>query len=246
MPVKHLVIPDVQARPGVPLNHLEWIGKYIKEKRPEVIVCLGDFADMSSLSSYDVGKRSFEGRRYRKDVDVVRRAMDLLLDPIRHTNRYNPRLVLTLGNHENRISRAVDSDPKLEGTIGLEDLQYEKAGWQVCPFLKPCKINGVHYCHFFPSGILGRPCTTARKILSTYHVSCVAGHQQGRDVAYALRGDGKRLTGIIAGSCYQHDESYLTPLSNNCWRGIVVLHEVKDGTFDEMFVSLRYLRRKYK
>ena len=32
---------------------------------------------------------------------------------------------------------------------------------------------------------------------------------------------------------------------NNHWRGLVVLHEVKDGQFDEMFVSLDYLRKKY-
>ena len=61
--MKHLVIPDVQAKPGVPLEHLDWLGQYIVAKKPDVVVCLGDFADMESLSSYDVGKRSYEGRR---------------------------------------------------------------------------------------------------------------------------------------------------------------------------------------
>jgi hypothetical protein len=32
---------------------------------------------------------------------------------------------------------------------------------------------------------------------------------------------------------------------NTHWRGIVVLHDVQDGQFDEMFVSLKYLRKKY-
>lgn len=246
-PISHFVITDCQVKDDVPLEHLTWCGKYIAEKQPNVVVCLGDFADMPSLGNYDKGKKSYEGRRYRKDIDAARRGMDLLLSPIRKSigRSYRPKLILTLGNHEDRISRAIEEDAKLDGTIGLSDLEYEKAGWQVVPYLKPIKLNGVTFCHYFPSGVMGRPCTTARKILSTYHSSCVAGHQQGREVAYAKRGDGKMLTAIIAGSFYQHNEDYLTHLANKCWRGCIMLHEVRDGQFDEMFVSLSFLRRKF-
>ena len=65
------VVPDVQARDGLAYPHLAAYGEYIAAKRPDAIVHLGDHADMSSLSSYDKGKRSFEGRRYRKDIDAV-------------------------------------------------------------------------------------------------------------------------------------------------------------------------------
>lgn len=246
MPKKHVFIPDCQVKPGVSLDHLTWAGKYIAEKRPDVIVCGGDFADMPSLSSYDKpGSKQYEGRRYQKDVDAARRGMELLLEPIARARSYKPRLVLVLGNHEDRISRAVETDARLLGTIGLDDLRYQEAGWQVVPFRKPIKIDGTFYCHYFPSGVMGRPCTSARKVLTTFHVSCIAGHQQGRDVAYAKRGDGRFLTAIIAGSFYQHDEEYLGPLANVCWRGIVMLNEVRDGQFDEMFVSLGYLRRRH-
>ena len=44
----HIVIPDVQAKPGVPLDHLTWGGNYIAEKKPDAIICIGDFADMPS------------------------------------------------------------------------------------------------------------------------------------------------------------------------------------------------------
>jgi len=140
----------------------------------------------------------------------------------------------------------VEGDAGLQGTISIKDLGYEKAGWKVHPFLEVVRIGGVHFSHFFPSGVIGRPCTTARKIINTYHVSCVAGHQQGREVAYAKRGDGANITAIIAGSFYQHDEDYLTPMANKCWRGVLMLHEVRDGQFDEMFVSLDFLKRRYR
>ena len=82
-PRKHIVIPDCQVRPDVELSHLTWIGNYIAAKHPDVVVNLGDFADMPSLSSYDVGKASAEGKRYAKDVEAAKFGMDLLMEPIR-------------------------------------------------------------------------------------------------------------------------------------------------------------------
>lgn len=230
----------------MPTEHLAWAGRYAAEKQPDNIICIGDFADVPSFSTWDApGSLASEGRRYKKDLEAVWRAMELFMAPIAKVPRYNPQLDLTLGNHEHHITRQVERDPRFEGIISLEDLRYEEFGWNVHPFLQPVVIDGFHYAHYFPSGIMGRPCTNARKLLNTYHVSCIAGHQQGREVAYAKRGDGRMLLAIIAGSFYQHKESYLTPLANRCWQGLVMLHETCDGEADEMFVSLRYLRRKY-
>jgi hypothetical protein len=77
-------------------------------------------------------------------------------------------------------------------------------------------------------------------------MSAYAGHQQGRDIAYSQRADGGDMTAIISGSFYQHDEEYLNPFTNNHWRGMYFLHEVKDGSFDEMALSLNYLQRRFK
>ena len=84
--MKHLVIPDCQIRPGDNVEFLRCIGRYIVKKQPDVIINLGDFADMCSLSTYDQGKRSFEGRRYIADYASARSAMAALLQPI---NEYN-------------------------------------------------------------------------------------------------------------------------------------------------------------
>lgn len=251
---KHLIIPDCQIRPGDNLAFLHRIGEYIVEKKPDVIVCIGDFADMPSLSSYDVGKKSFEGRRYKNDVEAVHEAMSILLEPMQDYNHrrvvnkkavYKPRMILTLGNHEHRIERAVNADPKLEGVLETGDLAYHEFGWEVYPFLDVVVVDGVAYSHYFTSGVLGRPATSAAAQLAKKHMSCVAGHQQGLQISMAQRADGRRLTSIIAGSCYEHDEDYLGPQGNQHWRGILVLHEVNDGQFDHMPVSLDYLKKKY-
>ena len=248
------MIPDCQVRIGVPLDHLLALGNYIVAKKPDIIVQIGDFADMPSLSSYDIGKKSFEGRRYTLDISAAKEAMEILLKPLNdynekaqknHEKQYHPRKILTLGNHEDRITRAIDSDPKLDGTLSLQDLGYEEFGWEVYPFLQPVVVEGIAFSHYFPSGQLGRPAVSARAIIQRYHQSCVAGHLQGRDVAYGKRADGRSITAIIAGSFYQHDEDYLSPLGNQHWRGVYMLHEVDDGQFDEMPISVGYLLRNY-
>lgn len=249
---KHLVIPDTQVKYGQDFEFLRWIGQYIVDKKPDTVVHLGDFADMESLSSYDVGKKSFEGKRYLLDIEAAHKAMETLLEPLKAYNEkakrnkeklYKPRLVLTLGNHEERIYRAVNNDPKLEGLLSYDDLPYKD--WEVHEYLKPVFIDGVAYSHYFPTGVLGRPATSASAMVSKLHMSCIAGHQQGKQVAYGKRPDGSTITCIIAGSCYLHDEGYLDPQSNKHWRGVIMLHEVENGSFDEMFCSLNYLRGKY-
>lgn len=250
----HCVIPDCQVKDGVDLSYLTWVGKYLVDKKPDVIVQIGDFADMPSLSSYDVGKKSFEGRRYRTDIEVTNKAMEMLLAPIKEYNerarrnkekQYRPRLVLTLGNHEERISRAVEGDPKLDGTISLSDLKYELHGWEVIPYLEPIVIDGVVYAHYFGSGSMGRPVTSARALLTKKHMSCVMGHVQKKDIAYDHKADGTPITALFSGCCYLHDEGYLGPQGNKHWRGIWMLYECGTGSFDEHPISLNYLKKRY-
>jgi hypothetical protein len=161
--MKHLVIPDCQVKPGQSVKYLENIGRYIVEKQPEVIVCIGDFADMPSLSSYDVAKKSFEGRTYKADIRAVHKGMDALLNPLHKLQakqakakkkQYKPRMILTLGNHEDRITRAVEYDRKLEDLISLEDLNYEHHGWEVYAYLDVVVVDGIAYSHYFASGVI--------------------------------------------------------------------------------------------
>lgn len=251
---RHVVIPDTQIRPGDDLEFIEHIGRYIVAMKPDVIVQLGDWADMPSLSSWDKGKKSYEGRKYKADIEVANQALDILNQCIHkeiirleanHRKRWNPRKVFTMGNHCFRIERAIEDDRKLEGLISTDDLDFKRTGWEVYDFLEPVVIDGVVYCHYLTSGVMGRPITTAQALLTKRHMSAVVGHQQGKQIATAQRADGKLMTAIIAGSCYEHDEDYLGHQGNNHFRGIIVLNEVHDGQFDEMFVSLKYLREKY-
>ena len=247
---KHIVIPDTQVKPGVPTEHFDWIGEYIVEQNPDVVVHLGDHWDMPSLSSYDNRSgRKFEGRRYKDDIKAGNEAMQRLMSPIRYNNRKRkkkgPEFHFIIGNHEERIERAIEDDPHtLEGVIGYQDLDLR--GWEVHPFLKVVEIDGVHYSHYFSSNngrALGSKADTR---LSQIGFSFTMGHQQGLQIANKHLANGKTLRGLIAGSCYLHDEDYMNPQGNRThWRGIIVKHEVQDGQYCIMEVSLDYLSRKY-
>lgn len=253
----HMMLPDMQVTPDAPTDHLEWIGYYIVEQKPDVIVDIGDFADMESLSTYDRGKRDFEGRRYIKDIDCARRAMERLLGPLNEYNRkcvmtgqpkYTPELHLTLGNHEHRIHRAIEDDARLDGTLGLNDLGYEDFGWKVYPFLSVAILDGIHYSHFFSNPMSGRPYggQSIDTRLKNVGFSFSQGHQQTLMTGQRFLNNGQRIRGLVAGSCYLHDEDYRGPQSNGEWRGILFKHEVRHGEYDLMEVSLDFLCRRYE
>ena len=238
------VVPDPQCMPGVNMQHLKWCGQYFAAKQPDVIVALGDWGDFPSLSMFG-SKMEFEGKRYKKDLAAFHQGMELFMEPLAKVKGYKPYMEFIDGNHEGHIERTVNNDPKLEGMMSLEDLRLKQYGWREHAFLQPVSIGGVAFCHYFPSGIMGRPITTAPELLRKLHMSAVAGHQQGREIAFGRRADGGNMTAIITGSFYQHSYKYLSPFTNMHWRGMLMMHEVRDGSFDEMFVSINFLKRKF-
>lgn len=244
----HMVIPDVQAKPGVNHDHMEWIANYALDKRPDVIVQIGDWADMHSLSAYDKGKRCYEGRRYVHDCDAANTSLERFERPIDDYNRthpatsYNPRKVKTRGNHEYRIIRATDLDAALDGKLTYADLNFEDRGWECHEFLEVVKIDGIEYSHYFISGDKGNPVSSAAALVRIRNGSATMGHVQHCDLAIHKQ---TQHMGLFAGICYTHNEPYLGPQGNVRRRQIIMKHEVEDGRYDPMFVSLRYLQKRY-
>lgn len=249
---RHLIIPDTQVKPGVRTDHMDWIGKAIMEYRPDVIVHLGDHWDMESLSSY-ASLKELEGRRVMADIESGNEAMRRLLRPLREYNRrraknkkaqYNPRLVFIMGNHEERIERAVAKHPALEGLLSYDKL--DLSDWEVVPFREIIEIDGIHYTHYFYAQNSGRPYGgTAHTKLKNIGLSFTMGHQQGIDYAIRQLPNRKLQYGLVAGSCYLHDEDYRGPQANSEWRGIVVKNDVKDGGYCIMPLDMDYLERRF-
>ena len=241
-----LVIADTQAKSEESLEYLLWIGHYIAEKQPDVIIHIGDHYDFPSLSSYDKGKSSAEGKRLIKDIEAGNIGFEYLNMSMRKHKNYNPRKIFCLGNHEHRLDRYIDDNPELIGTLGTDLLPFEKYGWEVHPFLKPVEVNGIFFVHYLANPMNGRPYSgTASSILKTVGRSFVVGHKQCLDIAIRPTIDGKQQVGIINGACYPFDEKYKGFQGNNHFRGVTVLTEVRDGFGLPSFISLQHLKQLY-
>lgn len=231
----HIIIPDTQAKEGVPSEHLGWIGQYLTDKyagRAGVdvtLIHLGDHFDMPSLSSYDKGKRQMEGRRYRADVKAGNAAFDLLCSAQEDYNRLHPRKRwepakhFLLGNHEDRIDRACMDNAQLDGTLGYHDLNVgiapgeiegdrsvEHHGWNVHEFLDPLRLDGVSYAHYFTNPANGHPVAgMIESRIKTIGTTFTQGHQQGLKVGMLDTFFGRKR-GVVAGSCLTPDHRVLT------------------------------------
>lgn len=259
---KIFIIPDTQCRADIPVDHLLAAGRYLIDKQPDVVVMMGDWYDLPSLSSYEKpGSKSFENKRLREDIDTGNRAMKLFLAPMMEYNescskhkkkQYRPRMVFLMGNHEYRLDRAINDDPqKLDGIVSHDDFGLD--GWEVYPYMEIVDIEGILFSHAFanPYSLLKGVLTgTVDNKLQKIGSSFVQGHQQQiqygvRNLPTATGKKNKQIIGIVCGSFYQHDEDYLGKQGNDHFRGCITLNDVKSGYGDLMVLSLDYLRRKY-
>jgi len=249
----HLIIPDQHAQPDVPNAHASLIGHLINSIHPDVVINIGDAADMPSLCSYDRGTRAFEGRRYKRDISAAIEYQDRLWAPVKKQKKKMPRRVLLIGNHEQRIVKATQISPELEGTIGLGDLQYEQYYDQVVPYVGATPgiiaIDGVEYAHYFVSGVMGRPIGglhPAASLLSTRHVSSTCGHLHLADYSIRNAGESAKIMGCFAG-CYQDfDPEFAGVSAKLWWSGVVVKRFVNAGEYDIQFISLNSLKEAFK
>ncbi len=147
-PVSHFIIPDTQCKPDVPLEHLYWAGRYARERKPDVIIHLGDHWDFPSLSAYEKpGSKYFEGKRVVADIEAGNRGLCLFEKGL---GGWQPkRKILLRGNHEDRLTRMLNDNPKFEDLVGFEQFEDKALGWEVHDFLEPVEIDGLTYSHCY-------------------------------------------------------------------------------------------------
>lgn len=245
----HLILPDSHARPGFSNERYDWLSELIQDIKPTVVVDIGDFYDMESLSSYDKGKKAFEGRRYKKDIEVGIEAQDRILGPLRKAKKKLPRFVRTLGNHEDRINRLINISPEFEGIISTKDLQSKDYLWEEHDYGKPVEIDGVHYCHTFPSGTMGKPIggeNIGRMLIQKKHVSCTQGHSHVFDYAVRSTIKGDKLMGLSVGCYFGYEMDYAGPTNNMYDRGVVIKRNVNKGVYELQWISYETLKKTYR
>ena len=265
----HIVIGDAHAKPEVSNRRFDWLGRFILDyglSNPDenlTVIDMGDWEDMPSLSSYDLGKKSYEGRRYKLDLEAAWDARHRVNKPIddfnakaarNHERRFRCRKVALGGNHfEGRVKRVVEGSAMLDGTIGVGDNRCAEFGWEYIPFLTPILIDGIAYVHYWQGRGTNQPIGmgkfSAAVLLREKHTSTITAHNHVLDFATALNGNGERVLGISAGCYLDPDqiEEYAAQNNRNWWRGVIVLRDVQRGWPHGGFsiIPIEELQRKY-
>lgn len=251
--MRTLVIPDTQVTPEVNTDHIGAAGRYIAREKPENIVVIGDWWDFESLSFFDRGKAVAEGRRVAKDIKAGMSAMRKLLRPLRALQArqrkqgkpvYEPRMIFTWGNHEERLRRYMNDNPPL---VGLKDFDLEtkirEFGFEFYDFLEVAEVGNVMFSHYFANPLSGKPWGgMINNKLSKIGKSFCQGHVQVAEYGERYINDGTFQAGLVLGAFYTHDEGYKGAQGNHHFRGMAVLHHTKTR-YDLEMISIERLMK---
>jgi predicted phosphodiesterase len=239
---KILVIGDSHCGPGINNRRFDWLGRMIQEEKPQIVVDIGDFYSMSSLSSFErPGSAKFASQNYVDDILPGIDAQWRLWSAIKDMDE-PPRMVRCLGNHEYRLNRVLEQDPRqLYGLISTVHFSSSLFGWEENPYMSPVTIQGIAFCHYYKEKGSYTTKHLAANALSTRHESWVFGH--------AHRFDYKREGSAMAacsGCFFEHNEDWLSESSQEHWdRGILILHDCYRGRFDPDWWSMDRIRSHY-
>lgn len=249
----YLVYTCAHIHPKVDNRRFSLLGELIYDLRPDKVVSLGDENDMFSLSSFDDKAQGLvQYKSYEKDIIHHGDAQERKWHRVKKNKVKKPWSIGLEGNHEHRIKRAVEQDPKLEGDkFGISFKHLENNRWfdeyyeykNGAPAI--ASIGGIDFAHYIATGNYGTALSGkhhAYSLLEKRMNSCVVGHSHKRDVYFR---DDTGKCGIVAGCFKGGPEHWAGQANNEWWFGAVVLHNVGSGSFEPQFISLDMLEKEY-
>ena len=146
--------------------------KFLKDYKPDEIILLGDYMDVSALSSYDLSVRGLiEGKRYLKELEVAESELHKL-------QKLCNKVTYMAGNHEDRATRYAQQHAELKGMIEIEHklaLKLKCIEW--VPIGKEIKRGKLYFTH----GIFYNQ-AFAKKTALSFGCSVVVGHTHRHQV----------------------------------------------------------------
>lgn len=251
-----IVYTCAHAKPEVNNDRAVWLGKLIYDVRPDYVVDLGDKWEMNSLSSYDTRyPQKMVLKSYEKDIDSGNDFNEKVKWQFVKNNRKQPTWYGFMGNHEERLLRALALDPQLEGDRhGISLKHFELSRWynEYYPYeyggpaLR--EIDKVTYGHYLSSGAYGRAMGGdhhAFNMLKKRASSISVGHSHKLDYKIKLDAYPHPIAALVAGCFKGEKESWAGQANDEWWSGVVIKRNIDNGSYDPQFVSLKALEKTY-
>lgn len=248
-----VVFTCAHAKPGVSNDRADWLGGLLYDLRPDYVVDLGDGADMLSLNSYDTRyPKSVCAKSYEEDIISYTDFQERLRHPFKKNKKKMPDFFGLMGNHEERIVRAINLQPQLEGKkygISFSHLHTDYFFSEYIPYQNGgpgvFKRDGIEYAHYLSSGAFGRAMGGehhAYNLLRKRLGSTTVGHSHKRNIYFR---DDAQAIGLVAGCFKGAEETWAGQANDEWWSGVVIKREIDNGMYDPEFVSLKTLERIY-
>ena len=255
-----LVVGDCHVSNNQSLDRFRWLGKLIAETRPDHIVLIGDFLTLNSLSAWDRNKRmNMENKRYFLEIDAGREALSLLQhdmtmlrarQKLNKKRLYNPSLVYVVGNHEDRLTRYLETDPTFDGHVSVQkDLHLAEDNWVWVPYRSSHSIRGIDFTHVPHNK--AKPITGMdinKKCSDVTINSTVYGHTHEAHFSNHRRHGQNTNQHVLNCGCFfpeDQDEDYCDGRIKNYWRGVMLMDIYDQGMFDISTVSMTSLENNY-
>ena len=145
---KVCVIGDLHDAPGISKERLRWLGKHIRNTKPDQVIQIGDFLSLDSCC-WHIDNATMQARKNKGTFLEDISSFDLALEEFnKGLSTYKVKKHCTLGNHENRLWRWEDKNPEYY-QMGKKELfsTLKKYGWTWSEYGEFYFIDGVGFTH---------------------------------------------------------------------------------------------------
>ena len=251
-----VVFSCAHTAPSVPNTRFDWLGSFLYDLKPDMVIDLGDGADMRSLNTYDERyPKEIVSQNYERDINSYNDAQERLRFKFRQSKKKRPFWVGFEGNHEHRIKKAIAHNPRIEGEnygVSFSHLQtdhwfdeyheYENSAPAIADY------DGVSYAHFIGSGNYGTAISGlhhAYSLIQHRNHSTTVGHSHKRSIYFKDSAHPFPVLGLVVG-CFKGAEESWAGQANKEWaHGVVVKRNVSHGVYDFEWVSMEALEATY-
>jgi predicted phosphodiesterase len=245
-----VVVADTHTNPNLQNHRASHIGKFVADHAPDYLVHLGDWADWEFASRFEDWS-SLHGRErspFKDELDDFVSFVERLSTPIAHMSK-PPKLVTTLGNHDERVWLFENTHPEMEGMMWAE-LEAALGDWKIYPFKQYAFVGGVGFTHV-PINKMGKPYggrTSANQIANDASFSIVYGHTHEQH--YINRPKLGPSNAVSIFNCPAAlPQGYVKPyamLATTGWSYGVSTLEISDGRIlSHAVTSMELLERRY-
>lgn len=252
LPVTTVVwFTDAHNSPFLDKTRFHWLGLFIKDIKPDIVIDGGDFDDMGSLCSHEKNE-SYKGRfkpAFQADLEASEEARAILANYIPESTPKHH----ILGNHEDRVFSFEDRNPEMYGFMQDAYLEIQaRHGWEVTRYREYVTIEGVDFTHIPMSGnnmpVGGARCHVTIAAKSKGDICFGHTHAYGyhNEAKYGPAGGSSTIA--INGGCYMPDgyiPSYAKGSMKHPWYGSHVVSIAGGRIVGHTAVTIKELEAKY-